>query len=168
MKNVKQRISIVAGLSFAAAVLAAVDVHGANPGPANGVPSDHLQVRLIQNALIALNHAQLTGNYTVLRDFCSPQMREQHKASDLSRAFGNAHDRNRDMSLVMEMKPMLSQRPTFSADGRLRLVGYFPTHPLVLHFDLVFLKTDTSDWSIDGIVVRTEQARPPTTANRRP
>ena len=168
MNNVKRPISIVAGLSFAAAVLAAVDVHGANPGPANGMPNDHLQVRLIKNALIALNHARLTGNYTVLRDLCSPHMREQHNASDLARALGNAHDRNRDMSFVMEMKPILSQRPTFSADGRLRLIGYFPTNPLVLHFDLVFLKTNRSDWSIDGIVIRTEQARPPTTANRRP
>lgn len=160
MKNVKKQVVVVALLSYAAAVLAPVDVHGANPGPANGIPNDQMQVRLIKNALIALNHANVTGNYTVLRDLFSPQMRERLKASDLAHAFRNAYDRNRDMSFVMDMKPNLKQRPTFSEDNRLRLVGYFPTYPLVLHFNLVFLKTDCGDWWIDGIVIRTERAKP--------
>ena len=162
MKNVKRRIFFVA-LLFAAAAGASDDAHGAKPGAANGMPSFQMQVRLIKNTLIALNHANVTGNYTVLRDLFSPQMRERLKSSDFSQAFQSSHDRsNRDMSFVMEMQPDLKEFPTFSADNRMRLVGYFPSSPRVLHFDLVFLKTQRGDWWIDGLVIRTEQARGPT------
>jgi hypothetical protein len=116
----------------------------------------------IEPPIDAVYHANVTGNYTVLRDLFSPQMRERLKASDFAHAFRNAHDRHRDLSFVMHMKPNLKQRPTFSADNRLRLVGYFPTYPLVLFFDLVFLKTEHGDWWNESIVIHTERAKPRT------
>ncbi len=129
-----------------------------NSGTSRRLPSDDMQVRLIKNALITLNNANVTGNYSVLRDLCSPALREEKKASDFAMAFRKARDRNRDMSLVMGLKPIPSRPPTLSPDGRMRLAGFFPTQPLVLHYELVLLNSDRGDWWIDGIVVRTQPA----------
>ena len=163
MNNPEQRIVVIVLLSLTAVGWTCLDVCGAPPGfSSEQTISERMQVRLIKNALIALNQANVTGNYTVLRDLCSPELREKQKAADFALEFHSTHDRNRDMSFVMEMKPSLSQPPVFSADGRMRLVGYFPTRPLKLNYDLVFLKTVRGDWWIDGIVICTEPVATPT------
>ncbi len=131
-----------------------------NPSVNTRLPSDRLQVRLIKNALIALNNANVTGNYSVLREFCSPELRREKKASDFALAFHNVHDRSRDMSVIMELQPIQTRPPAMTVDRRMHLVGYFPTQPLLLHYHLVFLNTESGDWWLDGIVVRTEPVRP--------
>ena len=137
------RFAFLSLLTSAAAPYAEAQAQAQRPHPVadTRIPSDRVQVVLIKNTLIALNHANVSGNYTVLRDLCSPQLRERQKASDLALAFRDTHDRSRDLSFVLTMNPIPAQSQMFSTDGRLRLVGYFPTRPQELHYDLTFLKT---------------------------
>ena len=161
MNDANPRVLVTVLLSLLPVGLTCSEVRGAPPGLSSNMPSYQTQVLLIKNALIALNQANLTGNYTVVRDLCSPKLRKRQKAADFALAFHKTHDRNRDMSFVMDMNPNPTQQPVFSTDGRMRLIGYFATQPLELHYDLVFLKTVQGDWWIDGIVLQTGPARPP-------
>ena len=157
------RFAFLSLLTSAAAPYAEAQAQRPHPVADTRIPSDRVQVVLIKNTLIALNHANVSGNYTVLRDLCSPQLRERQKASDLALAFRDTHDRSRDLSFVLTMNPIPAQSQMVSTDGRLRLVGYFPTRPQELHYDLTFLKTAKGDWWIDGIGIRSQQ---PAIANR--
>ena len=42
---------------------------------------------LIRSSLLALHHANVTGNYTVLRDLSAPSFRSRNTAADLSGSF---------------------------------------------------------------------------------
>lgn len=116
------------------------------------VPSRHVQVMLIRNCLASVNHASITGNFTVLRDLGSARFRRQYKASDLSVAFQGLREQNIDLSPVLVHYPKLTQPPELNEDGRLRLVGYCATEPVPVRFDLAF-QFGPLGWGIDDIGV---------------
>ena len=52
------------------------------------------------------------------------------------------------------MTPELSQPPQITAEGRLRLVGLFPTHPLQIQFEIWFEPVQRQ-WRLSGLAVNT-------------
>jgi hypothetical protein len=63
----------------------------AEPGHAQvPVPDTARAEYMIKTTLVALNHANLTGNYTVLRDLGSPRFRAGNDAARLAAIFSPA------------------------------------------------------------------------------
>lgn len=126
------------------------------------------QVMLIRNTIVAVNHGNITGNYTVLRDLGSDRFRRQNKAADLATTFANLRKQKFDLSPILMAEPQLTQKPAEDKfRGRLQLVGYFPTRPQAVRFALIFQHIRGS-WVIDEItvgvvpiesVVRTQHSR---------
>lgn len=111
------------------------------------------QVMLIRNTIVAVNHGNLTGNYTVLRDLASDRFRRQNKAADLATTFANLRKQNFDLSPILMAEPQLTQKPAEDQfRGRLQLVGYFPTRPQAVRFALIFQHIQ-GGWVIDEITV---------------
>lgn len=108
------------------------------------------QVMLIKNTLTAMNHANLTGNYTVLRDLGSDDFRRRHNAADLAKTFAAFRERKLDLSPVLVQEPQLTEYPGFDPNQRLRLVGFFPTRPQAVRFVLLFQQTQGA-WVIDEV-----------------
>jgi|SRR5688572_7576292 len=107
---------------------------------------------LIRSAIIALNQANKTGNYTVLQDLSAPAFRAANDSTRLAQIFANLRARNLDLTPVLFFTPKLVQQPQFNQQGILRLAGYFPTDPERVNFDLYF-QLDNGDWKIFGIGV---------------
>jgi len=84
------------------------------------VPSAEELVSLVRNVLLAVNDANLTGNYTVLRDLSAP-IRQQ----------------GTDFSIVAVATPRFVQLPTFTPQGYLRVNGEFISSPRIT-FDIFF------------------------------
>jgi hypothetical protein len=129
---------------------------------------------LIRSTLLALNDANRTGNYTVLRDLASPDFQARNSAADLSDSFSDLRRRHFDLFSVALAAPQLSAVPALDNNGMLRLVGIFPTRPSQINFDLLFQNTG-KQWQLFGISVATPQvtaqpeppkALPPKTAPR--
>jgi hypothetical protein len=116
---------------------------------------------LIRSTLLALNDANRTGNYTVLRDLASPDFQARNSAADLSENFSDLRRRHFDLFSVALAAPQLSAAPALDNDGMLRLTGIFPTRPSQINFDLLFQNT-SGQWRLFGISVATPQiaARP--------
>lgn len=93
---------------------------------------------LIRSTILALNHANQTGNYTVLRDLAAPDFREANDAARLAAIFQVLREQNVDLTPLLNIPPQLSANPTIDAQGLLRLVGDFPTTPLKVNFELLF------------------------------
>jgi hypothetical protein len=107
---------------------------------------------IIKDAIIALNHANMTGNYSVLRDMGTPVFRENFDQTALAAAFANLRARKIDLSPAYFLSPNLSKRPELNKDNELVLAGFFPTQPLQIRFELKFMQLD-GRWRIAGIGV---------------
>jgi hypothetical protein len=102
------------------------------------VPNDRGLFVLIQNSLIALNHAILTQNYSVLRDLAAPGFQKLNSPKQLSVSFADLRVRNINLSSIVLYQPKLVGNPLIDNKGFLRMTGFFETSPLQIHFDLVF------------------------------
>ena len=109
-------------------------------------------VVLIRNAVIALQQANSTGNYSVLREIAAPRFQEANSAARLIEIFTDLRSRNLDLGVVATANPRLYRDPIIDDQGMLRLVGSFPTASEQVDFDLVFQVID-SQWRLFGIAV---------------
>ena len=111
---------------------------------------------LIRNTLTLVNHGNLTGNYTVLRDLSTAQFRQRNTAADLAATFAALRQQKLDLSPVLVIQPQLSQPPEI-VDGRLQLAGVFPTRPQAVQFSLTFQQVEAG-WMIDEVSLRVAPA----------
>jgi hypothetical protein len=107
---------------------------------------------LIRTTLVALNQAVYTGNFTVLRDLGSPAFQAANSPAQLGVIFASLRNRNIDLSPVVAVTPEVSEPPQITQDQMLRLVGYFPTKPLQVQFQLLFQPVN-GQWRLFGMAV---------------
>ncbi|CAN2533992.1 hypothetical+protein [Methylocapsa aurea] len=126
---------------------------------------------LVRTTLIALDQANKTGLYTVLRDIGSPQF-QVNSAARLSEIFATHRRDGLDLSPVVVMEPTLTAPPQIDANGMLHIVGFFPSVQKQVNFDLSFAP-DKGYWSLFGISINLGSSvpkapEPPQAANRQP
>jgi hypothetical protein len=113
---------------------------------------------LIRSALLALDQANKTGNYTVLRDLGAPGF-QANTAARLAEIFAKQRNDNIDLSGVAAIDPQLSLLPQIEANGLLHMAGFFPSVPTQVNFDLAFAAVN-GQWRLFGISVALGQAAP--------
>lgn len=121
------------------------------------VPAPDTLRILIRITLIALNQANQTGNYTVLRDLAAPDFSSANSAAKLVEAFADLRRRNVDLSPMVLIEPMLVRPATINDQNMLRITGFFPTHPERINFDLVFQPVQ-GQWRLFGLSANTSPA----------
>ncbi len=139
--------------------------HAETPAPApkpaqidrNGV------IILIRSALLALDQANKTGNYTVLRDLGAPGF-QSNTAARLGEIFAKQRNDNLDLSGVAVIDPQLNLLPQIEANGLMHMAGFFPSVPTQVNFDLSFAPVN-GQWRLFGISVGVGSSAPvaPTT-----
>jgi hypothetical protein len=129
------------------------------PDPLPPIPNGDKLIILINSALIALNQANATGNYTVLRDMAAPGFQRANSPERLAQAFADLRRRNLDLSPVVLYQPKLYRQPEMNAKGMVRITGFLPTSPERVNFDLIFQPVQ-GRWRLYGIAANTEPAPP--------
>jgi hypothetical protein len=120
--------------------------------PAPGMQSDaELVVTLVRTTMVALHQANLTGNYTVLRDLSAPEFRDRNSATELGAIFAPIRQRGIDLSAVVLLNPNLS-RAELTGQKLLHVMGVFATRPVPVAFELLF-QPITGTWRLYGISV---------------
>ncbi len=117
-----------------------------------GVPDDPRLNLMIRNAIIALNQANSTGNYSVLRDMGTPAFQMANSSARLGEVFATLRARKLDLSPIMFFPPKLLSQPSLQDGQVLRLTGFFPTAPEQVNFDLAF-QLFSDQWMLAGIAV---------------
>ena len=118
--------------------------------PALTVPPPEVLLVLIRTTLLALNQAVQTGNFTVLRDLGSPDLQEANSAAQLGIIFADLRNRNIDLSAAAIVAPEVSEPPMITSQNMLRLVGFFPTQPLQIKFQMLFQPVN-GQWRLFGM-----------------
>lgn len=112
-----------------------------------------LQARfLVRSILLTVNDANLTGNYSVLRDIAHPALREKNTQADLALAFADLRRQSLDLAAVALLEPEFAQALEIGKQQTLRLKGAYATRPLQIAFDLTFVQAGQS-WRVAAISV---------------
>ena len=112
---------------------------------------------LIRSTVIALNHANLTNNYTVLRDLAAPGFRKANSAARLAQIFANLRQRKLDIGPTLLAPARLTRPAAIDKQGLLRLTGFFPTRPLQVSFDFSYQRVQ-GRWLLFGVSINTTRA----------
>lgn len=135
------------------------------------IPDAYKLNMLIRTTLIALNQANRTGNYTVLRDLAAPAFARTNDAAKLSEIFAALRKRGLDLSPILFFQPKLRGPANLTDNGLLRLTGYFETKPEQISFDMLFQPIE-GNWLLFGLAVdvaapKAREAKPPASSEKR-
>jgi hypothetical protein len=120
--------------------------------PTGQMPNAYKLNMLIRTTLIALNQANQTGNYSVLRDLGTPQFQSLNSDARLAEIFAALRNRKLDLSPLLFFDPKLIREPALQPSGLLRLTGYIPTDPERILFDMGFERVG-DQWCLSAIVI---------------
>lgn len=113
---------------------------------------------MVRSTLLALDHGNKTGNYTVLRDLGAPGF-QNNTAARLAEIFASQRRDNVDLSGVAVIDPQLNVLPQIEANGMMRMAGFFPSVPTQVNFDLIYAPVN-GQWRLFGISVNLGSAAP--------
>lgn len=152
------------GIALGALLLAVPAAPIASPAlsQASGTPDKKAQPKpaqidrngvliLTRSVLLALDQANKTGNYTVLRDLGSPNF-QANSAAGLGDIFAAQRKQALDFSAVAVLEPQLTLLPQIEPNGMLHMAGFFPSAPLQVNFELLF-EPVSRQWKIFGVSV---------------
>ncbi len=127
------------------------------PAPAHAAqqmspPDRYGQAILIYSALIALDQANATGNYSVLRDLAAPEFQTATSPAALAEAFAGYRRMNVALGPTVLYEPHMAAPAAVAPDGTLRLTGYMPTRPLRINFDLTF-RAVAGRWRLIAVAI---------------
>ncbi|HEX5472233.1 MAG TPA: hypothetical protein VFW73_10115 [Lacipirellulaceae bacterium] len=126
--------------------------------PDAAIPDGPTLNMLIRRTLLTLNDANLSGNYTVMRDLAAPGFQAGNDAAKLTDIFANLRKRQIDLAPILFFDPKLVRQPEITQNGMLHLSGFIPTRPEQVNFDMLFEKTGDR-WRLFGIAVNTSVAQ---------
>jgi hypothetical protein len=113
---------------------------------------------LIRSTILALDQANKTGNYTVLRDLGAPGF-QANNAARLAEIFATQRRDNLDLSGVAVIDPQLTVLPQIEGNGMMRMAGFFPSVPQQVNFEMLFAAVN-GQWRLFGLSVNIGQSGP--------
>lgn len=143
-------LALLAGSALAQAAAPPVDRNG--------------MLILTRSALTALDQANKTGNYTVLRDLGAPAF-QANTAARLAEIFAGLRQEGTDLSSALVLEPVLTTPPQAGADGVMRMAGYYPSYPRQLNFQIAYQPVG-GVWMLYGVSVSTSAPAPTPTTPR--
>ncbi len=112
---------------------------------------------MVRAAIIAINQANFTGDYSVLRALGTRELQMRTTPAALAQAFKPLRDQKADLSPVLLLPVEFTELPGVAPDGMMRLAGHFPSRPLQVDFVIVYYPVATY-WRIDALSVSTSPA----------
>ncbi len=106
---------------------------------------------LVRSALLAVDQANKTGNYSVLRDLGAPGLQVNTDAQ-LAEIFAGQRRQGIDLAAVAVLEPQLTLLPQIEPNGMLHMAGFFPSAPMRVNFELMFEPVNRQ-WKIFGVAV---------------
>ena len=157
-----------AAISLAAAAPALALQAAPAPAPAQqpGTPDSLVINKLVWSAMAAVDQANQTGNYSVLRDLGAPSFQASNSAATLAQVFATLRAQNVDLSYTLTLNPTFQFPPAIQQGGLLRIRGVFPLRPTPIGFDLLYQNIG-GQWRIFAIAVIPLVARVQSTPTRR-
>ncbi|MFL6863798.1 MAG: hypothetical protein ACJ8DZ_12465 [Allosphingosinicella sp.] len=108
--------------------------------------------KLLWSTMAALDQANQTGNYSVLRDLGAPSFQAANSTATLGQTFASLRGQAVDLGYTLVVSPTFEFPPAIVQGGLLRIRGVFPLRPTPIGFDLLFQNV-AGQWRIVGLAV---------------
>jgi len=113
---------------------------------------------LMRNALIALDQANKTNDYSIFRTLASSAF-QINSAAKLSEVFAGQRREGLNRAYAAIMEPRWTVEPQIEASGMIHMAGYFEVNPVPVTFDLLFTQQN-DQWLLFGVSVGLAQPAP--------
>lgn len=126
------------------------------------VPGQLELSKMLWSTVLAVDHANLSGNYSVLRDMSSQGFQIANNAANLAQIFTGLRNQRVDLSDALLVPPTYIDAPRMVQDNILRVRGLFQLRPNSIYFD-VHWTWEQGMWKLHGIdlqAVRMLEAMP--------
>jgi hypothetical protein len=124
--------------------------------------------RLVWTTLIAVDHANRTGNYSVLRDLAAPGFQRANDPARLATIFARIREAKLGLGRVVLATPVYTETPEVLESGLYRVTGQFPARPAGIDFEMLFQQVE-GQWRLYGIaIVPLAAAKAPATEGAAP
>ena len=121
---------------------------------------------LMRNALIALDQANKTNEYGVMRAIASAAF-QVNTSAKLSELFAGQRREGLNLAYAAILEPRWTVEPQIEASGMIHMAGYFEVNPVPVVFDLLFTQQN-GQWLLFGISVGLAQPAPQAAAPAAP
>ncbi|MDQ3140006.1 MAG: hypothetical protein M3Q15_04710, partial [Pseudomonadota bacterium] len=118
---------------------------------AMAVPDQATLTKLLWSSMAAVDQANKTGNYSVLRDLGSQGFQTYNNAATLAATFADIRTRQIDLSDTLLVAPTYEFAPTMVGPGLLRMRGRFALRPTAIGFDFIY--EWNAGWRLHGVSI---------------
>lgn len=113
---------------------------------------------MVWSTLIAVDHANRTGNYSVLRELGAPSFQQNNDPAKLAQIFANLRAADLGIGRSVLYVPEYTEPPGILENGLYRIRGVIPMRPEGLLFDMLFQYV-RGEWRLMGISVAPEEPK---------
>jgi hypothetical protein len=147
--------SLVAGIALVLSVPAAAQAPaGVQPPPSMRPVPDQLEMsKLIWSTMLAVDHANRSGNYSVLRDMAAQGFQINNNPATLAQVFAGIRDQRIDLSNALLVPPTYTETPRQVSADVFEVKGVFQLRPTSIFFDL-FYQWEQGRWKLYGIDIQ--------------
>jgi hypothetical protein len=107
---------------------------------------------MVWSVMAAVDQANRTGNYSVLRDLGTLAFQANNNPANLAAIFGGLRGQQIDLTDTLLVTPSWEIAPRMVSPTVLRMRGTFPLRPQAIAFDLLFAWD--RGWRLDGVAVQ--------------
>lgn len=124
------------------------------PARPSSVPiPDALELnKMVWSTMAAVHHANLAGNYSVLRDLAATGFQVQNDSASLAQTFLSLRKSGIDLSNTLLLTPTYSVPPKLLSPTVIELRGFFGLRPTAIEFDLVY-EWSAGRWRLFGVSI---------------
>lgn len=106
--------------------------------------------KLIWSTMAAVDHANTSGNYSVLRDISSPSFQINNDPARLTQIFASLRESRLDLGNTLLLAPTYLEAPSILPGDILHLHGYFGLRPTAIEFQLEYQWVQGA-WKLFGV-----------------
>lgn len=118
-----------------------------------------MALKLLWSIMAAVDQANRTGNYSVLRDLGTAGFQANNNQAALGAIFAGLRGQQVDLAETLLATPVWEISPRMVAPTVLRMRGSFPLRPNAVAFDLLFA-WEGGGWRLEGVFVGALPAQP--------
>jgi hypothetical protein len=116
------------------------------------VPGELEVIKLVWTTMAAVDHANQSGNYSVLRDLAAPGFQIANDPAKLTQIFASLRASGTDLSNTLLLAPTYRGVPKFVQPGVLYVQGYFGLRPTAISFELYYQWVQ-GKWRLLGVSI---------------
>jgi hypothetical protein len=126
------------------------------PPSVRPTPSQLELSKLLWSTIAAVDHANLSGNYSVLRDISAQGFQINFNPARLTEIFAGLRGLNIDLSNALLVPPTYYEAPQMISNDVFRVRGVFQLRPISIGFD-VYYQWEQGRWKLFGIDLQPQQ-----------